>query len=138
MSYSQSIESKDISKILAPISLGELIDKITILEIKVSELKGLPRKNVQRELSALLEISKTIPWRVDKALHEELRAINRKIWDAENSIRDCEQKKDFGINFINLSRLIYTENDLRASVKRQINIEHGSFLVEEKSYNNLV
>ena len=127
---------KESFGILVPISLGELVDKITILEIKASKLTGSPRENVQRELSALSEIFDAIPLRIDKVLLDDLRAVNRELWDVENMIRDCDKNQEFGTDFVNLSKAVYAKNDLRASLKRQINIKYGSMIIEEKSYEN--
>lgn len=125
----------------APISLGELIDKITILEIKVINITDSEKlKNVENELtvlnakvSTLLDaagVSKLAP------LKASLKDINQSLWIIEDDIRDCERAKDFGTTFIELARAVYVTNDKRAAIKKDINIAFGSALVEEKSYKN--
>jgi hypothetical protein len=125
------------AEIKVPISPGELIDKITILQIK-SERMTHPAKvaNVRTEL-ALLEGT----WR-DSAfstsdIEEQsarLRGINEKLWDVEDRIRDKERERAFDQEFIELARAVYVTNDERAAVKREINTMLGSKIVEEKSY----
>ena len=124
-----------------PVSLGEMVDKITILEIKTRHIKD-PAKlaNVQHELTVLNErlqqlldaegMSKLEP------LKQQLGDINQKLWNIEDDIRDCERNKDFGDTFIQLARAVYFTNDQRAAVKKDINLAFGSELVEEKSYQN--
>jgi tetratricopeptide (TPR) repeat protein len=124
---------------LVPISYGELIDKITILEIKSARIQD-PRKaaNVLRELELLI-VARAQSWiSSEEADHltAELRRINESLWDTEDQIRDCEREKDFGPTFIALARSIYRTNDRRAAVKRQINELAGSALIEEKSYHD--
>lgn len=127
--------------IQAPISLGELIDKITILEIKaVSITDAVKLKNVTHELNILNEkinqlldatgIKKLAP------LKQALKDINQELWVIEDDIRDCEYAKDFSDKFIQLARAVYVTNDQRANVKKEINIAFGSELIEEKSYKN--
>jgi hypothetical protein len=122
-----------------PVSWGELVDKITILEIKMERI-GAPdkRANVEAELTALIAVhdrQKPSPPAL-AALTEELRSVNRLLWDIEDEIRDCERRQDFGPRFIELARSVYGKNDQRAAVKRRINILLGSDLVEEKSYRD--
>lgn len=123
--------------LLAPVSWGELIDKITILEIKAERIAD-PAKlaNVRRELQALQAVrdAGATPTPALLALTQELRRINRTLWDIEDSIRDCEARSDFGSDFVALARKVYKTNDRRAAVKREINTLLGSDLVEEKSY----
>lgn len=123
--------------IKVPISPGELIDKITILQIKSARMTD-PAKvaNVRTEL-ALLEAT----WRSSdhgssdiEAEWEALRRINEQLWDIEDDIRDKERAKAFDQRFIELARAVYVTNDERAAVKRQINTKLGSRIVEEKSY----
>ena len=117
-----------------PVSWGELYDKITILEIK-SERLGAPAQldNVRREL-ALLRARATAAAPGLDALLAELGAVNRRLWDIEDAIREQEHAQDFGAGFIALARSVYQQNDHRAAVKRRINDLLGSALVEEKSY----
>ncbi len=127
--------------IQAPISLGELIDKITILEIKAANINDQTKlNNVTHELTILNEKVKTI---LDAAgqqklspLQQRLKDINQELWIIEDDIRDCERAKDFSHRFIELARAVYVTNDKRAAVKKEINLAFGSELVEEKSYKD--
>jgi Family of unknown function (DUF6165) len=120
-----------------PVAIGELIDKITILEIKAARFTDAAKaRNVQAELSMLLaRRDQAIPLspRLD-ALTARLKAVNERLWDLEDSIRDCERRADFGPDFIAVARSIYRTNDERADLKRQISVGFGSDLIEEKSY----
>jgi hypothetical protein len=120
-----------------PVAIGELIDRITILEIKVERFTDAAMtKNPRAELSMLRERrDQAIPQSPQlDALAAQLRAINQRLWDLEDRIRDCERRADFGPDFIAVARSIYRTNDERAAVKRQISIKFGSDLIEEKSY----
>lgn len=124
--------------ISAPTSYGELIDKITILEIKQSRMTS-PHKlrHIEKELSALARIRDDAHLQgFDElnALTAALRLINQTLWDIEDAIRRCENERNFGPTFVELARSVYKENDKRAAVKRRINELLGSDLVEEKSY----
>ncbi len=120
-----------------PVSAGELIDKITILEIKAEMIADAAKlANVRRELAAL-EAVRDAEIAASPALDGltgELRAVNADLWRIEDEIRDCERRSDFGEDFMRLARAVYTTNDRRAAIKRQINMLLGSALVEEKSY----
>ena len=129
-----SIKPEQIQDILAPISLGELIDKITILQIKTNHLQGNALENVQKELTALQGTLNTLDIEVDPKLIQRLKDVNQKLWNIEDDIRDQEQQKNFGDTFIQLARSVYQQNDLRAAIKKEINTTYGSALVEEKSY----
>ena len=123
--------------ILAPVSAGELIDKITILRVKAQRI-NYPAKeaNVQTEL-ALLEATagrELQPSPELEQLTSELTEINAALWDIEDGKRDCERRQDFGPDFVDLARRVYMDNDKRAAVKRRINMLVGSEIVEEKSY----
>jgi hypothetical protein len=123
--------------ILVEISPAELIDKLTILEIKLELIKDEGKHaNVKREYSLLISayqatIVETEPLR---ELTSTLKRINRELWDIEDNIRAEERAKSFGARFIELARSVYRTNDRRAAVKRQINERLGSEIVEEKSY----
>lgn len=121
----------------APIAPGELIDKITILEIKSERIED-PAKlaNVETELKTLAATRDQHIAASDEmaALTASLKSINEELWVIEDDIRDCERNGDFGETFIGLARAVYRTNDRRADVKKQINILLGSSLVEEKSY----
>jgi predicted nucleic acid-binding Zn-ribbon protein len=121
----------------APISIGELVDKITILEIKARRLRD-PRKRdaVSKELSLLNEIDYAMGERgvTINAVKDELRQVNEALWDIEDRIRDCEREQSFGEEFIQLARAVYKTNDRRAELKRRINEISGSALMEVKSH----
>ena len=120
-----------------PVSWGEVIDKITILEIKTVRLKNAAaRANVGRELSLLREkVHPQIAARADiQALVAGLKAVNEALWDIENLIRDKESKAEFGADFVTLARSVYKRNDERAAIKNDINRLLGSDIIEEKCY----
>ena len=125
---------QSIPTILAPISLGELIDKITILQIKGQHLQGQALENTQKELNALESTLKHLKLNIDCTLIQRLKEVNQELWQIEDDIRDQESNKNFNETFIRLARSVYQQNDLRAAIKREINISYGSPLVEEKSY----
>ncbi len=118
------------------VSNGEILDKYSILTIKANLIKDRDKlENIKKELESLTEsivCILDIPGVVD--FYGELLSVNYKLWEIEDSIRDCERAKDFGERFINLARLVYITNDRRAEIKKQINLLSGSELVEEKSY----
>jgi hypothetical protein len=123
--------------ILVEIAPGELIDKITILEIKTERIRDPEKvKNVRIELDTLSAARDgAIPASPPLAsLTVELKRLNETLWEIEDRIRECERRQDFGDEFIGLARSVYHSNDRRAAVKRQINELLGSKLVEEKSY----
>ena len=121
------------------IAPGELIDKITILEIKTERITDAAKlANVQIELATLeqaRDAALTLSPELDD-LTKRLKAINEHLWDIEDDIRDCERAKDFGEKFVELARAVYKSNDQRAALKRDINLLLGSHLVEEKSYSD--
>ena len=123
--------------IMAPISAGELVDKITILRVKAERI-GDPAKeaNVRKELAMLEAIAtQALPVSAEiERLTGELAAVNAALWDIEDGKRDCERRGDFGERFVRLARSVYVENDRRAAIKRAINEASGSDIVEEKSY----
>jgi len=121
------------NKILAPISLGELIDKITILEIKKYKLTNEKARNVDYELKLLKNII-PINQDIDLQYKESLKEINLNLWEIEERLRFKEKKKEFDQEFINLARKVYIENDKRFSIKNEINHKYRSHIVEEKSY----
>jgi len=126
-----------MAELLVPISPGELIDKITILEIKSARMTDAAKlHNVRTELnllnetwraSAYSQVDITVEWTA-------LRDVNAQLWDIEDDIRDKERDGEFDAQFIELARAVYVTNDERAAVKRRINTKLGSALVEEKSY----
>ena len=128
-----------MNEILIPISPGELLDKITILQIK-SERIADPAKvaNVKTELDMLEKV-----WREAvaddaeiRALGAELKAINEALWEIEDDIRDEERNRRFGERFIELARAVYVTNDERANAKKKVNLHLKSNIVEEKSYQD--
>ena len=123
--------------ILVPISPGELLDKITILRIKSARMSDAAKLvNVRHELRLLEQLWRTaLPAGVDLASEEgALEAVNGKLWDVEDLLRDQAAEKRFDANFIELARAVYVTNDERAAIKKRINVKLGSALVEEKSY----
>ncbi len=116
------------------VSNGEIVDKLTIIEIKLKHITDEEkRKNLQKEYAVLDEAVKQIISK-DHELYKSLLNINQQLWDIEDTIRDLERAKDFGPKFIETARAVYFTNDKRSEVKRQINQLTGSNLVEEKSY----
>ena len=124
------------STILAPISIGELIDKITILEIKQLYMTGIKLKNINKEMKLLKNILQDKNLEINIDLIKNLKKINKKLWEIEDNIRIKESKQEFDEEFIKLARSVYIENDKRASIKKEINQKYNSDLVEEKSYKN--
>jgi hypothetical protein len=125
---------QDIS---VPISPGELLDKITILRIKSARMQDAVKLvNVRRELELLEQTWRTVlPAGLDLRTEEQaLEAVNARLWDVEDLLRDQEAEKRFDSKFIELARAVYFTNDERAAIKKRINIKLGSALVEEKSY----
>jgi tetratricopeptide (TPR) repeat protein len=124
-------------EVAVPVAPGELLDKLTILEIKLRRIGDAAKlKNVQLEHDALAEVwRRALPDRPElTVLRAELTAANEDLWRIEDEIRDCERAKDFGPRFVELARSVYVTNDRRAAVKRRVNDLLGSRLVEEKSY----
>jgi hypothetical protein len=120
----------------APISWGELIDKLTILELKAARLSDpAALANVRRELAALapLEAAVGADPRLP-ALRAALMEVNALLWEIEDRIREREAARDFSAAFVDLARSVYRQNDLRAALKREISLALGSDLIEEKSY----
>ena len=122
------------------ISNGELLDKISILEIKLLKIKDKEKLvNIQKEFDTLNPLCKKLFKNSDSQLQNhylELANINELLWDIEDWIREAEARKDFGPEFTQLARSVYTTNDRRSEMKKIINITTGSELVEEKSYKD--
>jgi len=131
-----SSKIKYLSTILAPISIGELIDKITILEIKQIYMTGIKLKNINKEMKLLKNILQDKNLEINIDLIKNLKKINKKLWEIEDNIRIKESNQEFDEEFIKLARSVYIENDKRASIKKEINQKYNSDLVEEKSYKN--
>ena len=122
------------------VSNGEIIDKYTILEIKLSKIKDAKKlKNIQHEYNVLTPVVQSIYVESQeekhlKKLQTDLLEVNMKLWKIEDDIRECERANDFGKTFVDLARAVYYTNDERSDVKKEINVFTGSDLVEEKSY----
>lgn len=119
-----------------PVSWGELIDKVTILEIKAERIKR-PQAlaNVEREHRLLHAIAAQVQGEVGvAALTADLKHVNEQLWEIEDALREHEDATDFGLRFVELARSVYRLNDERAAIKRRINLLLGSELCEEKSY----
>jgi hypothetical protein len=124
---------------VVPVSWGELLDKISILEIKAERIRdSVAQINVQRELGALTAVARDLltPDSVEaiEAVRRDLKAVNESLWEIEDEIRICEKAGDFGPRFIELARAVYKTNDRRAALKRTLNTLLASEHVEEKSY----
>ncbi len=126
-------------KILAEISVGELFDKITILNIKTQKINDTEKLiNIKNELNFLNNQASNINVKDQESLTQninKLQSINEELWDIENYKRECEANKDFGEKFIQLSRDVHFKNDIRAQIKKEINLLTDSIIVEEKEYS---
>lgn len=119
------------------VSVGEFLDKVTILEIKSERIKDAAKlENVNKELNLLKKIWAESEFASADISDEmaRLKAINEKLWKIEDDIRDKERARSFDEGFIELARAVYYENDVRADIKKELNLKLGSDLVEEKSY----
>jgi len=122
--------------IQVPVSLGELVDKITILQIKLIEIKDEEKlKNIQKEYDALtsLPIYKELRTQISSYLNQ-LFIVNQKLWTLEDDIRKCEKAESFDDIFVRCARHIYKTNDERSRIKKELNLAFGSELIEEKSH----
>lgn len=128
-----------MEQILVPVSPGELLDKISILEIKSERMTDEEKlRNVRREL-ALLNSTWSARVRSDDTvlrIHSQLRNINEMLWEIEDDIRDKERLREFDARYIELARSVYFTNDKRAAAKKELNLHLGSEIVEEKSYQD--
>jgi len=128
-----------MDNIHVPVSPGEVLDKITILEIK-SERMSDPEKvaNVRIELALLQETwaNAVAVNQVIDDLHDQLKQINEALWEIEDDIRDKERLKEFDERFIELARQVYFTNDKRSQIKKELNLHLGSQIIEEKSYQD--
>ena len=129
-------------RVTVPISVGELLDKITILEIKAERIADRKKlANVEAELALLVERRQALGLAAGSEAAEidrliaELGAVNRRLWEVEDRLRALEGEGDFGAGFVALARSVYRENDRRAELKRRLNELTGSELIEEKSYS---
>lgn len=122
-----------------PVAPGELLDKLTILEIKLERIDDADKlANVRREHELLTQVWENAGKEsaVIAGLKAELLAVNKRLWQIEDDIRDCEREGEFGEHFVRLARSVYMENDERAAIKKKINLALGSEIVEEKSYKS--
>jgi hypothetical protein len=128
-----------MNEILIPISPGELLDKITILQIKSERIADATKvANVQTELGMLEKVWGEAVSDDEQilALKRELKSINEALWEIEDDIRDEERNRRFGERFIELARAVYVTNDERANAKKKVNLHLNSSIVEEKSYQD--
>ena len=128
-----------MNEILIPISPGELLDKITILQIKSARIDDATKvANVNTELGMLEKVwSETVEDDEEiQALTAELKSVNEALWEIEDDIRDEERNNRFGDRFIELARAVYVTNDERANAKKKVNLHLNSDIVEEKSYQD--
>lgn len=125
--------------VMVEVAIGELVDKLTILEIKLEQIKDEAKlANIRTEYEILSAKSRAVvpdDARI-AALTQELKGVNEALWHIEDDIRDCERAKDFGPRFVALARSVYRTNDQRSLIKRQINQILNSGIVEEKSYSD--
>jgi hypothetical protein len=115
------------------VSIGEALDKVSILTIKLNKIQETEKlRNIAKELNA---ITKELPKGIlEDPLYQQLCTVNIRLWEIEDEIRECERIGNFNNNFIRLARAVYHRNDERAEIKRKINVEYKSELIEEKSY----
>lgn len=115
------------------ISIGEALDKLSILGIKMEKIKDEDKlENVSKEYYMFLDLVDEDM--LEDELYDQLKYVNRRLWEIEDEIRVCEKHGDFNLNFIRLARAVYHRNDERAALKRQINLKYNSSLIEEKHY----
>lgn len=122
------------------VSNGELIDKLTILELKLTNISDVQKlTNIQKEHDELQPLANQLFDSYGeelKNLYKQLAEINSELWTIEDDIRECERNKDFGSDFVSLARAVYFTNDKRSEIKKSINLLTGSGFVEEKSYED--
>lgn len=117
------------------VSNGEIVDKLTIIEIKLERISDeSKRENLKKEFDVLDKAVSVILDRSD-SLYKSLYKVNTELWDIEDHIRELERNRDFGSDFVETARSVYFKNDLRSEIKREINLSSGSGLIEEKSYD---
>lgn len=128
-----------MSQVSLPVSIGEFVDKITILEIKSKRIRDIEkRKNINKELDLLRGIWNSSPYATTDISNEwaQLKSVNESLWDIEDQIRLREAQGRFDETFVELARAVYIKNDERSAIKRRINILLESDIVEEKSYTD--
>lgn len=115
------------------ISIGEALDKLSILGIKINKIKDETKlENVYKEYYMILDLVEEEM--LEDELYDKLKFVNKRLWEIEDEIRVCEKHGDFNNNFIRLARAVYHRNDERADIKRQINLKYNSNIIEEKHY----
>jgi hypothetical protein len=127
----------EVGSLLVPIAVGELVDKITILEIKTERIDDPEKlRNIRAELRLLVDVrdGHMASGPAITELGRQLKIVNEQLWEIEDEIRECERRRDFSARFIELARSVYQQNDRRSRLKRQINDLSGSPITEEKSY----
>lgn len=126
-------------RISIPVSVGELIDRITILEIKLARIKDATKLQwVIAELGLLEPLAERLPWTdVSRHYRERLALVNQELWDIEDFKRQCEREQKFDEQFITAAREVYMKNDLRARIKAAINTEFDSDIQEAKSHDSV-
>jgi len=129
-----NINENEVNEVLIPVSIGELVDKITILEIKRQHMEDTKLINVDKELKTLKQVLSKLKVKIDTNIINKLRVVNNKLWNIEDQIRIKEKNNIFDEEFIELARLVYLENDQRFSIKQNINKMYKSRFIEEKSY----
>ncbi len=128
-----------MKEITVPVSPGEMLDKITILEIKSERIQDAEKvANVQHELGLLNAVwDKSVADDEQiQAIRQRMKRINEELWEIEDDIREQERLKDFSAEFVRLARAVYVTNDQRAAAKKELNLYLGSDIVEEKSYQD--
>ena len=124
-----------MANVLVPISIGELVDKITILKIKLTKITDATKlKNINKEYEALMSVTKELGLEMEAKEVANLLTVNQELWEIEDDIRDKERDREFDDEFIHLARAVYVTNDKRFAAKSAINELFGSDLREEKSY----
>ena len=117
------------------VSIGELVDKVTILKIKLNKIKSEQKlKNIRKEYDILSSKMESTGVKEDNEDFTELRKVNEALWEIEDKIRIKEMNKEFDDEFIQLARSVYFQNDKRSEIKKKINLSFGSDLIEEKEY----
>lgn len=132
-------KSQQTVVINAPISFGELVDKITILEIKKEKIyNSLALININKELDLLSNILSSIIFESDEINHliYDLKKVNIILWEVEEKIREKDKHGEFDLEFIELARMVYQTNDNRSILKRELNLKLNSEIIEEKSYSS--
>lgn len=127
--------SDPMTVVLLPTSIGDAVDKLTILEIKSERITDRTKlENVRKELALVSGELAGLDAEKTRKLRAGLKAVNFQLWDVEDVIREHERRQDFGEEFVRLARSVYRLNDRRAQLKREINLACGSAIVEEKQY----